>query len=73
MTKVAIRKGVRGALEEDNDGVKLAHGANTGMVDIVVDILCRNVKIGHSIDAVEECDNVPYRVEAFQSRSVFGM
>lgn len=66
VTEVAVREGIRSTLEEDNDGMELAHGANAGVVDVVVDKLGRNVEIHGSIDAVAEGYNVPYRIEALQ-------
>jgi len=40
------------------------------MVDVVVDILCRNVEVGDGVDTVEEGDNVPGRIEFAQRGGV---
>lgn len=60
MAEVAVREGVRGALEEDDDGVELAHCADAGVIDVVVDKLGRDVQVHCSVDTVAEGYNVPY-------------
>jgi hypothetical protein len=72
MAQVAVGEGVRGTLEEDDDGVELAEGANARVVDVVVDVLCGNVEVGDGIDAVEEGDSVPGRIEALEGRRILG-
>ena len=72
MAQIAVGEGVRGTLEEDNDGMEFAEGADAWVVDVVVDVLCRDVEIGDGVDAVEEGDNIPRRVELTQRGGVFG-
>ena len=72
MAEIAVGEGVRSRLEEDDDGMKLADGADARVVDVVVDVLCGNEEVGECVDAVEEGDNVPDGVEALQSGRVLG-
>jgi hypothetical protein len=45
MAEVAVRKDVGRAFEEDDNGVEFAKRADAGVVDVVVDILGRDVEI----------------------------
>ena len=49
VTKIAIREGVRSALEEDDDGVHLAHGTDAWVVDVVVDGRGRDIQVHRGI------------------------
>lgn len=59
MAEVAVRQGVRGGFEEDDYGVEFTQGADARVVDVVVDVLGRNVEVCNRVDAVEEGDDVP--------------
>ena len=59
MAKIAVCERVRSALEEDDDGVKFAERANTGVVYVVIDVLGRNIEICDCVDAMEEGYDIP--------------
>lgn len=59
MAKVAICESVRSALEEDDDGVEFAERTDARVVDVVVDVLGRNIEVCDCVNAVEEGHDVP--------------
>ena len=59
MSQIAVGESVGCAFEEDDDGVHLAEGTDTWVVDVVVDVLGGDVEIRNCVDAVEEGDRMP--------------
>lgn len=65
MAQVAVREGVGGGLEPDDDGVDFGEGADEGVVDVVVDDDGGDEEAEGGVEAVQPGDQLPGRVELF--------
>lgn len=65
MAKVAVCECIGRVLEPDDDSMKLAYGANQGMVDGKEHCQSSNQQTEGSVDAMGQSDVAPYRLKRF--------
>lgn len=65
MAKVAVCEGIGRVLEPDDDSMKLAYGANQGMVDGKEHSQSGNQQTEGSVNAMSQSDVAPYRLKHF--------
>ena len=73
MAEVAVRQGVGPDFEADNDCVDLAHGADTGVVNDLVDDDAGEGQGEEGVKGVDEGDAPPCVVELFAILLVLGV
>ena len=66
VSQVAVGESVGCAFEENDNGVHFAEGTDTWVVDIIVHVFSSDVEIRNRVDAVEESNRMPRRIEALQ-------